>query len=723
MNNSSAIEEMNSIAGRFAQDDISVSIISTVPTDPVPNPDDHDQGSSSPEESPPEAFRILVEGTDGLFGYANDGVDKFFLKLADKIGKKTNSGDWVILDDYSTVKLSKKLSEIDQNDTDRDGLTDAQELGESVEKNMDEYINLLLKKHSVPTELYKGKRSITVWNYNSNPTELDTDFDGLPDGNIRYSELLENDKKSSPNIGYNTVSGYSLRNAEYKSLNAKKEPKSIINLDKSPIMNKYEATAYWKGDQKTRDNAVKFEIDYRKFFDNNNMIYYKDLAVLSSICAFDIYSYNPEDKKEKGRDMSYLDVKSMDHAISKKTNLPVKTSKSEQFSTYVGDNSKKPSILLEKLGLEDISNIKLNGYTEDPDDITEILIGHLKLRYKGKDRNMIVLVVRGTNGTNSEWTSNFDVGAATTQYTNLTGNHRDWTNKENHKGFDVTANRVIAAVEKYLNTYSLNEGSILITGHSRGAAVANLVGKYFEDKKTLKPFTYAFATPNTTTSSNVSAYKTIFNIVNEDDMVPYMPLQKWGFKKYGRVDSISVHQKYESMLYVHNAPEGTFEWFIKEDYNNNGLKKGTLEMLGHIAKNREELYIFDKTKEGYVTIGDYPYEETVKKGLKYIETQLKEEKLLRFSKLKVLKKKNSRIPYYIEIRYCPAFLTQTIANMASKKGPMIGRDMSGKYNKAKWKFIFSSGEVFSGIHVGGMYHPHMPLTYYLIVRNNFKDLN
>jgi len=733
VDNSYGIKDMDEMTKLFADDNISVSVISTDQEfgaeDPHPGPGPMSKEITlmtlSNEVNPPKHYKNLIEKTDGLFGYIYGDFSEILLRLADKIGKKTNSGDWVILDDYSTVKLSKKLSEIDHNDTDRDGLTDAQELGESVEKNMDEYINLLLKKHSVPTELYKGKRSITVWKYNSNPTELDTDFDGLPDGNIRYSELLENDKNSSLNIGYNTVSSYSLRNAEYKSLNAKKEPKSIINLDVSPIMNKYEATAYWKGDQNTRENAVKFEIDYRKFFDNSNMIYNKDLAVLSSICAFDIYSYNPEEEKEKGRDMSYLDVKSMEHAISKKTNLPVKISKSEQFSTYVGDNSKKPSILLEKLGLEDISNIKLNGYTQDPDDITEILIGHLKLRYKGKDRNMIVLVVRGTNGTNSEWTSNFDVGAATTQYTSLTGSHPEWTHKANHKGFDVTANRVISAVEKYLKTYSLNEGSILITGHSRGAAVANLVGKYFEDKKTLKPFTYAFATPNTTTSSNVSAYKTIFNVVNRDDMVPYMPLQKWGFKKYGRVDSISVHQKYESMLYVHNAPEGTFEWFIKEDYNNNGMKDKTLALLGDIADNREELYRFDKTKEGYVTIGDYPYEETVKKGLKYIETQLKEEKLLRFSKLKVLKKKNSRIPYYIEIRYCPAFLTQTIANMASKKGPMIGRDMSGKYNKAKWKFIFSSGEApFLGdLHVGGMYHPHMPLTYYLIARNNFKDLN
>ena len=519
------------------------------------------------------------------------------------------------------------------------------------------------------------------------------------------------------------MSGYSLRSMNYQLLNVKNGLKSIINIDANPIMNKYEATAYWKGNQQTRENAVKFEVDYRKFFDNSNMIYNKDLAVLSSICAFDIYSYNPEDKKEKGKDMSFLYVKSKEYAISKKTNLPIKVSKSEQFLTYVGDNSDKPSILLEKLGLEDISNIKLTGYTQDPDDITEILIGHLKLRYKGKDRNMIVLVVRGTNGTNSEWTSNFDVGADTTQYTNLTGSHPQWTHKVNHKGFDVTANRVVDAVEKYLNTYSLNEGSILITGHSRGAAVANLVGKYFEDKKTLKPFTYTFATPNTTTDTNVEAYKTIFNIVNTDDMVPYMPLEKWGFGKYGTTKSISVNQKYESMLYVSNASEGTFEWFIEKDYNNNGMKDETLELLEYVADNRDELYIFDKTKEGYVIIGDYPYEETVKEGFKNMETELKEEKLLRFSKLEVLKKKNSRIPYYIEIRYCPAFLTQTIANMASKKGRKLGRELSGKYEDAKWSFIFSSGEEQLNImHIGGMYHPHMPLTYYLIAQNDFNNL-
>ena len=254
--------------------------------------------------------------------------------------------------------------------------------------------------------------------------------------------------------------------------------------------------------------------------------------------------------------------------------------------------------------------------------------------------------------------------------------------------------------------------------------MANLVGKYFEDKKTLKPFTYAFATPNTTTSVKADEYKTIFNVVNEDDMVPYMPLQKWGFRKYGTVRDISINENYEAGPFDINPAEGTFEWFIKKDYNNNGLKKDTLEMLGHIANSREELYIFNNGFDGKVATGKYTREDKAEEELRKLTDELREEKLLRFSNMRVVNVNLGDVIFYeIEVKYCPAFLTQTIANMASKKGSLEGRRLSGKYEDAKWSFIFSSGEVFSGIHVGGMYHPHMPLTYYLIVRNNFKDLN
>lgn len=92
--------------------------------------------------------------------------------------------------------------------------------------------------------------------------------------------------------------------------------------------------------------------------------------------------------------------------------------------------------------------------------------------------------MRGTNSTNAEWSSNFDVGADTSEYYNLTGSHPDWKNKENHKGFDVTMNRVLKEYNKYAESQGFNSDSIkktiLVTGHSRGGAIANLLGAYFE---------------------------------------------------------------------------------------------------------------------------------------------------------------------------------------------------------------------------------------------------
>ena len=61
--------------------------------------------------------------------------------------------------------------------------------------------------------------------------------------------------------------------------------------------------------------------------------------------------------------------------------------------------------------------------------------------------------------------------------------------------------------------------------------------------------------------------------------------------------------------------------------------------------------------------------------------------------------------------------------MASGVGDNKGRDLRGKYEDAKWSFIFSSGEApFIGwVGIGGMKHPHMPVTYCLIARNIFIE--
>ena len=75
-----------------------------------------------------------------------------------------------------------------------------------------------------------------------------------------------------------------------------------------------------------------------------------------------------------------------------------------------------------------------------------------------------------------------------------------------------------------------------------------------------------------------------------------------------------------------------------------------------------------------------------------------------------------------------AFLMQDLAYLASKKDynnkyktyPTIGNAVSNKYEGAKLSFIFTSGNIPQ---VGGMAHPHLPQTYYLIARNNFVSLS
>ncbi|MGL5440534.1 MAG: lipase family protein [Filifactoraceae bacterium] len=475
-------------------------------------------------------------------------------------------------------------------------------------------------------------------------------------------------------------------------------------LDEESRSGKFEAIAHWnEGDKNfSTKNPIQFTVDYRMFFENNKD-YKNDLAKLAWLYAFDIYSCNPEKEAED--------------------KVFIKTTKSLNIDAK-NDNTK----LQKNFGMKDVENIVINkdNYFEDKDDITEIVIGHRKVSYKGKEKEIVLFVVRGTNGTHSEWSSNFDVGADTKEYYDATGEdvteekHPHWKNKYNHKGFDVTANRVIEKVDDYLSRHSLNSGSILITGHSRGAAVANLLAKSFVDKKKFNVYAYTFATPNNTTAKNVGNYNEIFNIVNNDDLIPYMPLTKWGFNKYGQIRKISVKDNYEDSSAFDNK-KSSFEWLTGEDYNLDGGTTRTVNAFGKLANNREELYVMDSSNDGRAIENEYRstnYKDAIA-SIKKCKEDLEAEKLLRFSKVEIEKDSGTLVSSYrAKVNYCPAYAMQTLANMASNVGPVTGRSLSGKYNSAKVSFIKSSGK----LGIGGMTHPHMPITYYLIVNNDFRKI-
>lgn len=169
----------------------------------------------------------------------------------------------------------------------------------------------------------------------------------------------------------------------------------------------------------------------------------------------------------------------------------------------------------------------------DKEDATTIVIGHKPVVVDGQAHDVYVVVIRGTTGA-AEWESNYDVGNTSEEYTEKTGEHPEWTDYDNHKGFDVVANRVKDLLDTYVATYHTDDSiaDYLVTGHSRGAGIANILGAKLEAEG-YNSCAYTFASPNTTTAPDKYSSQTVFNIINANDFITTLPLAEWGFARYG----------------------------------------------------------------------------------------------------------------------------------------------------------------------------------------------
>lgn len=126
------------------------------------------------------------------------------------------------------------------------------------------------------------------------------------------------------------------------------------------------------------------------------------------------------------------------------------------------------------------------------------------------------IIVRGTNG--YEWISNFNMGTSNT-----------------HRGFQIATDKIYTAIATYMPNINKNRDKIWITGHSRGAAVTNLLAaKLTKTQKYAKPeniHAFAYACPATTTAPE--KYTNILNFNNEYDFVPNVPLKIWKYSRHG----------------------------------------------------------------------------------------------------------------------------------------------------------------------------------------------
>ena len=197
---------------------------------------------------------------------------------------------------------------------------------------------------------------------------------------------------------------------------------------------------------------------------------------------------------------------------------------------------------LEELGFSDWQYDMDTGRDEQ-----NYFIASRTIRKAGKDYNLVFCGCIGSHG--KQWNSDFDpwgVGSS------IVGHD---TSSLNHKGFIDAKNYIRENLSDYFNenNYDKDNTILLLTGHSRGAAAANLLAAEIIDKGSFASsdnlFTYTFATPNCTGDTNISnpKYNIINNIVFPTDFVTKVMPKKWGYGRYGKTYSLPT--KTNDVLY------------------------------------------------------------------------------------------------------------------------------------------------------------------------------
>ncbi|WP_294429591.1 lipase family protein [uncultured Treponema sp.] len=164
-------------------------------------------------------------------------------------------------------------------------------------------------------------------------------------------------------------------------------------------------------------------------------------------------------------------------------------------------------------------------------------------------KKLVFLIIRGTPLSANEWLSNLNISDSTKKDIKV------------HEGFLSTCEIIKQDFYKFLqdNAISKSDSYFLISGHSRGAAIANLLGSIFYDDKVItsdKMFVYTFASPNVSQEDRTQndEYKFIWNIVNAEDAVPTVPpnRNKWNWKKFGNTRVIANYWNSDPETYLND---------------------------------------------------------------------------------------------------------------------------------------------------------------------------
>lgn len=174
------------------------------------------------------------------------------------------------------------------------------------------------------------------------------------------------------------------------------------------------------------------------------------------------------------------------------------------------------------VSLSEIGMTDIELYPESLENEVGYFFAHKEIQCKNETRNLVFAGFIGSRY--GQWYTNFDAGT-----------------DETHKGFKKASDFAFDKLCTYIKScFSEKENLvILLTGHSRGAATANLLAARLIDTDYINKdriFTYTFATPILTRSNKTAdeKYGRIFNFINDEDFVTRCMPSQWGYKRYGK---------------------------------------------------------------------------------------------------------------------------------------------------------------------------------------------
>ena len=198
---------------------------------------------------------------------------------------------------------------------------------------------------------------------------------------------------------------------------------------------------------------------------------------------------------------------------------------SEKTDNYATGNRNFVS-MAEQCGFENIQSNKWMFQPAEADSIG-ISCASKTIRDNGGSYTLIAVGVRGNNY-HAEWGGNARLGAS-----------------GEHAGFAMGRDQVLDYLRAYIaETGITGRVKLWISGYSRSASVANMVGGMLDDgcslgaRVSLSPhdlYCYCYEPPMGATKDEVQGrvYENIHNIVNTNDLVTYVAFDSWDFARYG----------------------------------------------------------------------------------------------------------------------------------------------------------------------------------------------